>query len=106
MKTSVHVQTAAVEQLREFVEAEGIGIEPVTDPACDVTIAPGDKGRCSDLTTIYAGGSIACATAFELAAKLGISQTKMGKLLDHLDVKVRDCQLGCFGRPGGVRTMP
>ena len=53
--------------------------------------------RCSDLTTIYAGGSIACATAFELAAKLGISQTKMGKLLDHLDVRVRHCQLGCFG---------
>lgn len=97
MKTSVHVQTAAVAQLRRFVEAEGIGIEPVTDPTCDVTIAPGDKGRCSDLTTIYAGGSIACATAFELAAKLGISQAKMGKLLDHLDVKVRHCQLGCFG---------
>ncbi|HDZ20351.1 hypothetical protein LCGC14_0019510 [marine sediment metagenome] len=97
MRISVHVQMAAMEQLRRFVEAEGIGIDPVTDPTCDVTIAPGDKGQSSDLTTIYAGGSIACATAFELAAKLGISQTKMGKLLDHLDVKVRHCQLGCFG---------
>ena len=96
MANRLHVQGLSVDELRRFVEAEGIGIDPVTDPTCDVTIAPGDKGRCSDLTTIYAGGSIACATAFELAAKLGISRAKMGKLLDHLNVKVRHCQLGCF----------
>lgn len=31
-----------------------------------------------------------------LAKKLDITKPQMGKLLDELDVKVRECGLGCF----------
>ena len=41
-------------------------------------------------------GKIACAAAFRLADNLGISQHKMGDLLNELKIKIIQCQLGCF----------
>ncbi len=41
-------------------------------------------------------GKIACATAFRLAGELSLSTQEMGKLLNELEIKIKQCQLGCF----------
>ena len=98
MKTKICVQDALLESLRDFLRAEGIGIEAVTDESCPVKIlqCEGEERLRSDLRTIYSGGWIACETARALAKKLGISLVQMGKVINHLNTKIRQCSLGCF----------
>ena len=82
--------------LQVFLESEGIDLELVSAPdEAAVGARPGDRKQ-GDLETIYAGGWIECPAAWALAQKLGISVQAMGSVLDHLDVKVRNCGLGCF----------
>lgn len=37
-----------------------------------------------------------CATAFMIAEKNDVPINKIGELCNELDIKVRNCQLGCF----------
>jgi hypothetical protein len=46
--------------------------------------------------TLCAGGWISCALAWGMAKKLGLEGASFGRLLDVLDIRVRECQLGCF----------
>ena len=41
-------------------------------------------------------GKIACGAAMRLAEELVISRKDMGKLLNELKIKIKQCQLGCF----------
>ncbi len=41
-------------------------------------------------------GKISCSLAFKVAADLGISRKEMGELLNELQIKIIQCQLGCF----------
>jgi hypothetical protein len=41
-------------------------------------------------------GGISCAAAMRLAEELVISRQDMGKLLNELKIKIKQCQLGCF----------
>lgn len=41
-------------------------------------------------------GKISCAAAMRLAEELVISRRDMGKLLNELKIKIKQCQLGCF----------
>jgi hypothetical protein len=41
-------------------------------------------------------GRIPCAAAFKLAEKLGITRSHLGELLNELNIKIIQCQLGCF----------
>ena len=96
MKKQIYVEVSIVDQLREFLETAGIDIAVVTDGNYDLAVVQSKDRQESDLDTVYSGGWIACETARGLAKKLQIPVGQMGKLLDHLDVKVRRCGLGCF----------
>ena len=96
MKKQICVETSIANQLREFVDAEEIKIAVVTEGNYDVAVVKCDDRKESDLNTIYSGGWITCETACASAKKLAIPVMQMGKLLDHLDVKIRRCGLGCF----------
>jgi len=78
--------------LSEFVAAEGIRLAVVpTDDDCTVqVVAANERHRCG-LRRLYPGGFIACETARSMAVKLGIRTRQMGKLLDFLNIKVRNC---------------
>ena len=95
-KTKIHIRSLPAEQLQDFLDGYEIAIEADTTGPCDVTITTCDDRRESDLQTIYSGGRIACQTALALAKKLHIPVSHMGKMLDHLDVKIHNCGLGCF----------
>ena len=82
--------------LQAMLESEGIALELTADSAdAAATIQTGDRQQC-ELETIYVGGWIECPAAWALAQKLAISVQNMGALLAHLNVKVRNCGLGCF----------
>ena len=42
------------------------------------------------------GGKLPCALCFKIAEDFGISKREMGKILNEMKVKIRQCQLGCF----------
>ncbi|MFA6426447.1 MAG: molybdenum cofactor guanylyltransferase [Phycisphaerae bacterium] len=92
----VFVEISIAERLRELFDRENIDIKIVADQPCDVKIIQCSDHRESDLDIIYSGGWITCETARSLAKKINISLNQMGKLLNHLNVKIRRCGLGCF----------
>lgn len=96
MKKRIYVEIPLKEKLQEFINNENINIEIVTDQTCDIKVIQSDERIESDLDTIYSGGWIACEMARSVAKKINISLSQMGNLLNHLNVKIRRCSLGCF----------
>ncbi len=92
----IYVAPSLADKLDEFFRAEGIEWEPATNEGALVNVVESQERKQSDLQTIYSGGWIPCAMAMPMAKRLGISLAQTGRLLDCLDVKVRQCQLGCF----------
>lgn len=41
-------------------------------------------------------GRISCADAHALAAKLGVDLGVLGRAADELNIRIKQCQLGCF----------
>ncbi|MDI6889340.1 MAG: hypothetical protein QMC83_00145 [Thermodesulfovibrionales bacterium] len=41
-------------------------------------------------------GKLPCPTARMIAEELGVSYKAVGEAADKLNVKITDCQLGCF----------
>ena len=61
-----------------------------------VTISwPDDRVECDEVM-LYSGGYMTCPNAFKAAARMGLELPVFGELLNLLDVKLRQCQLGCF----------
>ncbi|MEP0813072.1 MAG: hypothetical protein HRF49_00205 [bacterium] len=83
-------------KIAAFAAAEQIELR-VAPPGKAAVAALAANGRKeSTLDSLFEGGFVKCATARALAERIGIGRGEMGKLLNHLDIKVRDCELGCF----------
>jgi len=41
-------------------------------------------------------GKLPCGVCFKIAEDFGISKKEMGKILNEMNVKIGQCQLGCF----------
>jgi hypothetical protein len=96
MKKKIYVKALPVSSLEKFLDTEKIDIELVTNQQGDIEVIQCNDHKESNFDIIYAGGWITCETARSLANKIEIPLGKMGKLLDHLNVKIRRCSLGCF----------
>jgi len=83
-------------EVRAFVEGRRIPLDVTAEPEGTVRVVRPAGREQSDPDTLRAGGWIACPTALEMAARLGIEPLELGALLDFLDIKVRACALGCF----------
>ena len=84
------------DSLQSFLQTERIDLEVVSSDDCAVRVAQSDEPSQSDMNILQASGWIKCPTALALASKLGIRTQEMGRILNHLEIKVRDCGLGCF----------
>ncbi len=42
-------------------------------------------------------GVISCSAALRAAGELTMSPREIGEILDTLEIKIVECQLGCFG---------
>lgn len=41
-------------------------------------------------------GKLACAQAFQLADEFDVTLREIGRVADRLNIKIYNCQLGCF----------
>ena len=96
MKSTICVPSDILDKFAEFVEQQGLPLEPRTNGDCDLRVVHAERGVESDASNLQAGGWIACPVAWQLARKLGTSTAKVGALMEFLDVKIRKCALGCF----------
>jgi hypothetical protein len=96
IKKRVCADEVLFKSLADFMKTEAIQMELTQDGGADVNILMSDTRKESDLQTLYAGGHIPCRIALELAQKLQIPTIQTGALLNYLDIKVKNCSLGCF----------
>ncbi len=96
MKKKICPETSIAQNLQEFLNKEKINLEVVTGKEDAVEIMKCSEPKKSNLDIIYSGGWITCEMARSLAKKINIPLAQMGKLLNHLNVKIRSCSLGCF----------
>ena len=54
-------------------------------------------GIVDEILPALVDGSLPCAQAYKIAAKLGIEPLKVGLAADDADVRLSRCQLGLFG---------
>jgi len=96
MKAGILADAPLAGVVAQFLRVEGIVAGPTGARGEAVRVAASVERREATPDTIWSGGWITCEAAHVLARKLGIPARKMGGLLDALDVKVRQCSLGCF----------
>jgi len=49
-----------------------------------------------ELKASLVDGRLPCAVAFKISRKLKVSPLKVGDMANRLNVKIVNCQLGCF----------
>ena len=83
--------------LVKFFDDERVSLEWLgTSDGADVTVDwPDDKVVC-ERDSLHAGGRISCPNAFVIARRLKIERGLIGNLMNHLDIRIYGCQLGCF----------
>jgi hypothetical protein len=84
---------AAIEDFLHREALDWVVVDPPAGDLCIVEAAP--KTECDELV-LHPGGRIPCAVALGLADSFGVPGKVVGRLLNLLEIKVRDCQLGCF----------
>ena len=94
--TALRVPSDLLETTTRFVKTSRLPLAVVTGTPGAVQVLAADAPRRCTPSRLYVGGYIACETARALALRMGLRVAQMGKLLDHLHIKVRSCGLGCF----------
>lgn len=84
-------------KIAEFFKSIGFEYEFVNvKDGADLIIDFPSEREISTQDILHSGGKIACADAFIVSSKLKISRTDFGKFANLLDIKIFNCQLGCF----------
>jgi hypothetical protein len=83
--------------VEKFFENAGIPViwETAREDADVIIDWPDDKIVCEP-DFLHSGGRITCANAFVFAGRLQIDRGDMGNLMNHLNIRITSCQLGCF----------
>jgi hypothetical protein len=83
-------------KLVDFLNAENIGLQVTIESPADLLVHEVAERKESDGEHLFCGGWIECGVARSMADRLGVQTSDVGKLLDFLNVKIRNCELGCF----------
>ena len=84
------------EKIRQFISENNLDIEIVDQAPYKFRAVVSGEGRQSIENILETGGWISCGHALQLAKQLEIPSLQFGALLDLLEIKVRECSLGCF----------
>ena len=60
------------------------------------TIGNTDEILENELKASLVDGRLPCAVAFKIGRKFKVSPRKVGDMANRLNVKISNCQLGCF----------
>ena len=96
MSHLVSVPETLRDKFVHFVNAEEIGLQVTNETQADLEILEVADRRECDGKQLFCGGWIQCEVARSIADRLGVQKRDIGKLLDFLNVKIRNCELGCF----------
>ena len=96
MQATLGVPEALAGSLGAFVKAESIPLKVITGDEATVQVVESEAGQESSVSALQAGGWIACLTAHQMAERLGVETRQVGKLANHLEIKIKVCELGCF----------
>jgi hypothetical protein len=99
MPATLVLPDALLASTQAFLTQQGISLAAAAEAPADgamIEVVQGARGQESAPTRLVAGGRIQCSIALGLAGRLGIPAAQVGALLDHLEVKVVSCSLGCF----------
>jgi hypothetical protein len=83
-------------RLDELVRRERLPLVVRREGKGDLRVAAGGASGTSTRSTLRPGGRISCPAARAMAERAGIPHRKMARLLDVLEIRVEDCDLGCF----------
>ena len=84
-------------KLQEFFTGAGVTAK-FADSMEDAVITvqwPNERHEC-DENNLFADGFSTCPNAFKVAAKIGVGRDVFGQFLNALDIKLKQCQFGCF----------
>ena len=96
MTETLCVPEKMLASLSAFVKSEAMPLDVSAGGEAAVgVIEAGERTEC-DESTLCANGWISCAMAQAMAIRLEITPKQTGELLDHLGIKVRQCELGLF----------
>lgn len=84
------------QKLIKFINDSNIALEVVAEDGDLKIELSGEQKLKSNLSTLYSGSWVSCATARATAANLAITLKQMGEMLNVINVKVKQCGLGCF----------
>ena len=91
------VPAARRADLETFLQDEGVAwalVEGATGMLNIVDAA--EAGAACTKQTLHPGGRIDCSTALAMAEELRTDSRVIGKLMNLLGIRIRNCQLGCF----------
>ncbi|MHA1540387.1 MAG: molybdenum cofactor guanylyltransferase [Alphaproteobacteria bacterium] len=91
----LNVPSALEERVLAFFKENNLVLEN-TEGAAVAIVNPEEEWLRCTRTEIYIGGKIPCEAAKQMAENVGIRPPVMGAFFEHLDVKIKDCKLGCF----------
>lgn len=95
-KPVLSVPQSLLASVRQLVASEAIPLEVASAGRCTVRVEQGEARAECDQAVLHPGGWIACPTAQAAASRLQISNRAMGRILNLLEIKIRQCDLGCF----------
>ena len=96
MKVKVGVPEKMRKRMNEFLVTEGLPFKAAAHGAFKVRATTSKTRRKCNLKTLNVGGWIPCATALALAREMKAQPKSLGRLLDFLGIKVKQCNLGLF----------
>lgn len=82
--------------LQQFIAAEALPWTLVDAPGGRPDIVEGPPAAECDLARLVPGGRITCSVALEMAEACHAPAGAIGRLMNLLGIKIRECQLGCF----------
>lgn len=96
MPSSIGVPEAMSSEFSAFLAKENIPLAVTSSESGDVKVAVGEERLECNTSLFYHKGWIKCDVARAAAENLSLQYREFGKVLNYLDVKIRDCELGCF----------
>lgn len=96
MSSTIGVPESRRKDMESFLQSQKIPLAVVSPEGGDVRVEESvEMMECSG-AILYGGGWIRCPGALALARKLGMDPRDLGKTLDFLKIKIKECSLGCF----------
>jgi len=96
MSTTIGIPEKNRDSVAALLAAASVDHVIVSPGEGELNVLDAAKGETSDSDNLMAGGRIDCRVAWAMSKKHGIPLSVLGELINLLDIRIRNCALGCF----------